>query len=162
MLPKRCQTPFWDFRNPVFMRVSSVFACSSKMLFSSKGQIVLSSLEWLIYSNSHTHTNKMQAVKHRLTACKRLKKGWFRVFSCRLGLLSEKVLLSELSKVVRKIHFALFRKMEKSQNSSILVLHDRFLVFTIYSAVGTTAPSVSWLTRRERSFSLRACFSPSL
>lgn len=38
------------------------------------------------------------------------------VFSCCFGMLSEKVLLSELSKVVRKIQFALFRKIEFPKN----------------------------------------------
>jgi len=102
-----------------------IYTCSSKMLFSSKGQIVLSSLEWLKYYNSHTYTNKMQAFKRCLKACKRLKIGLFGLFSCYFGMMSEKVKWSESSKVVRKIQFALFRKIGFPKNiepSSIAII----------------------------------------
>ena len=67
----------------------------------------------------------MQAFKRCLKACKRLKIGLFGLFSCYFGMMSEKVLSSELSKVVRKIQFALFRKIKVPKNiepSSIAII----------------------------------------
>ena len=94
-------------------------------------QFSLSSLERLNLHYSHTYANKMQAFKRCLKACKRLKIGLLGLFSCYLGMLSKKVLSSELSKVVRKIQFALFRKIGFPKNSYITP--TLFLVsFTCY------------------------------
>ncbi len=32
MLPKHCQTPFCDFKDPAFMRVSDVFVMSDNLI----------------------------------------------------------------------------------------------------------------------------------
>ena len=118
--------------------------CSCKSSFSPKGQITRSSLERLNFCNSHTYTNKMQAFKQRLKACKRLKIGLLGLFSCCFGMLSEKVLSSESSKVVRKIQFALFRKTGFPKTLRSFPFFFRFLLPAVYSKTLAFQHMIAW------------------